>query len=75
MLATDLIDILQSAVDDAGSDVEVRLAIQPHWPFEYSISKWGDMVPVVVDGETILYIPAGSQLRYLPLQAREVVGW
>lgn len=76
MLATDLIAALKSAVCDAGEDLEVRLAIQPSWPFEYDISKWSDIAPVELeDGSHVVYLPEGTQLNYLPGVARDILGW
>ena len=34
-----LIEELQMIADNWGEDVEVRLAMQPSWPFEYSIAS------------------------------------
>lgn len=33
-----LIDQLDAIADEYGSDIEVRLATQPSWPFEYTIA-------------------------------------
>ena len=43
MTAAELIELLQGV----NPDTEVRLAQQPHWPFEYSV---GEMVCVQVGG-------------------------
>lgn len=37
MLATELIEILQDAIEMHGEDLEVKLAEQPSWPFQYDI--------------------------------------
>lgn len=38
MTIQELISILQDAAEEIGEDAEVRLAHQPSWPFEYSLS-------------------------------------
>jgi hypothetical protein len=52
MTAKDLIRLLK----DVDPDTEVRLAQQPHWPFEYSI---GEIAAVAVggpeEGDTVTY--------------------
>lgn len=79
MRLSELIEKLE-AFQDAypGKDPEVRLAIQPSWPFEYSIHSIssprlkddrgeddrGEKVPVV-------YLSEGSQLGYLPRAAQD----
>lgn len=75
-------------LEDFDPYAEVRLAIQPSWPFEHSI---GNVVSVdltdedadddeeVPDyantGERIVYIGEGRQLGYLPGQASHELGW
>jgi hypothetical protein len=75
-------------LEDFNPDSEVRLAIQPSWPFEHSI---GNVVSVgltdedadedeeVPDyantGEEIVYIGEGYQVGYLPGQASHELGW
>jgi len=39
MSVLDLIYELESIARDYGDDIEVRLAEQPNWPFEYSVSR------------------------------------
>lgn len=58
-------------------DVEVRLAIQPNYPFEYSISSYNCPVAEVMDdnGNYTLYIVQGEQLGYLSQEATEACGW
>ena len=57
-------------LEDMNPDSEVRLAIQPRWAFEHSISG---VAEVEVDGEYIVYIGEGSQLGYLPEGAAEEI--
>ena len=57
-------------------DAPVRFASQPAWPFEYSISG---IVQTTVDDrgnkEDVVYLEEGSQLGYLPSEAKEELGW
>ena len=64
-------------------EAQVRFASQPSWPFEYSING---VVEVTVpkpnkqtyDGhatEDVVYLEEGSQLRYLPKEAADELGW
>jgi len=75
-------------LEDFNPDSEVRLAIQPSWPFEHSI---GNVVSVSLTdedadddeevpdyantGEEIVYIGEGYQVGYLPGQASSELGW
>ena len=52
-------------------DTEVRFASQPSWPFEYSINS----VVEVVDGTPVVYLEEGSQLGYLPSEAKNQLMW
>lgn len=52
--------------------MEVRFASQPNWPFEYSIN---DAVPVKTDDGEIIYLEEGTQLGYLPGEAKDELGW
>lgn len=76
---------LKMLLEDLDEDAEVRLAMQPSWPMEYTI---GDVVLVEetplheldeheVDDYTpgIVYISEGDQLGYLPSQVSEELGW
>lgn len=49
-----------------------EIAEQPRWPFEYSVS---DVVEVVMNDETVVYIAEGNQLRYLRGEARNTLDW
>jgi hypothetical protein len=78
MYAMELIELLEDAIaGNGGDDLEVRLATQPSWPFEYSITGTyvrGQEEAVDDDGnvvddddaEVIFYIGEGTQLDYLP---------
>jgi len=79
MTISELIYELQRMPQDA----EIRLAMQPAWPFEYSI---GGVVLVSSnesegfddrehEEEAIVYLSEGSQIGYLSDEAREELGW
>lgn len=73
---------LLAALQGFDEGTEVRLAMQPSWPFEYSISE---VIPVNLkddeddeDDETepdVVYLVEGTQLGYLPQKATEEIGW
>lgn len=76
---------LKILLEDFDEDAEVRLAMQPSWPMEYTI---GDVVLVEEDLSRtmseyqvdehepgIVYISEGDQLGYLPQRATEDLGW
>jgi len=76
--------VLKQACNDADAsidDVEVRLAFQPHWPFEYSIDSGPDILVVEVQNDAyerfdkIIYLPEGFQIGYLPDIAAKSLGW
>jgi len=66
-------------------DAEVRLAMQPSWPFEYSIGQvvsGADAhddpddepdIERVMDG--FVYIAEERQVRYLPGAVKNLLGW
>jgi len=60
-------------VEESYGDIEVRLAEQPRWAFEYSIQE--ELGVAKVKGEMIAYLAEGSQLNYLPHSASVAVGW
>lgn len=75
----DLIDALEDVASEHGDDIEVRLAQQPRWAFEYSLN--GD-TPVAVANvkehgrrQCVAYIAEGQQLNYLPQAAAVALGW
>lgn len=68
---------LLDMISELPSDMEVRFASQPNYPFEYNIS---DVVVVEVEdrrGETkeIVYLAEGRQLGYLPGDVSVELGW
>jgi hypothetical protein len=68
MTLSDLIEQLTDLADEVGGDAEVRLAIQPNYPFEHGLGE-----PVVVDG--VVYIPETGQRGYLDGAVSEELGW
>ena len=76
MTALELIDVLRTAVEDmnGGKDLEVRIAEQPHWPFEYSVDREAtERAAGLCDGK--LYIVEGRQIDYLRGEVRDAIGW
>jgi hypothetical protein len=73
MRLSELSELLDEAKYHFGDDVDpdVRLAIQPSWPFEYSI----DNVIEDPSGEPVIYISEKNQLAYLPSDVSEELGW
>ena len=70
LTVADLIEFLE----DCNPDAEVRLAMQPRWPFEYSIDGFSLMESETDDGP-VVYLPEGQQLNYLPGNVQEDLGW
>ncbi len=68
---SDLVDQLQQFDPNA----EVRLATQPSWPFEWSLSRSEPAVEVDLDGQPVVYLVQGAQLGYLPGAAHGELGW
>lgn len=69
MTVEELIIELESLPEDA----EIRLAMQPSWPFEYGIGCVTEAVSFP-EGD-VAYLAEGPQLGYLPGAAREAIGW
>jgi len=68
---SDLLEELQQFDPDA----EVRLATQPAWPFEWSLSTTDPAVEFDLDGQPVAYLVEGKQLGYLPGAVRDELGW
>ena len=73
MKVRELIEELECYPDD----LEVKLAHQPSWPFEYTI---GDVVEAKLDDEdpskgNAVFIGEGEQEGYLPYDASCSLGW
>ena len=91
MTLRDLIDRLERIAEDLETDadhVEVRLALQPSWPFEHEID---DVIAVEVpaavgapdapdldtmpDLDVVIYISEQRQIGYLPGRVARELGW
>ena len=79
MTAQELIEELEYAIERNGNqDVEVLMAQQPKWAFEYSIES---AVTVEVGNECddvkdkVVYLGEGSQIGYLNENASNELGW
>lgn len=68
MNARDLIELLQ----DLDPDTEIRVAHQPHYPFEYSIES---MVTIGDTDNQVAYLGEGDQIGYLSQEAAVALGW
>ena len=84
MTATQLIDELEYAIErNGGDDVEVLMAQQPKWPFEYTIEQAVMVADVDEDEEddrvspknVKVYLGEGSQIGYLNENAHNELGW
>ena len=85
MTAQELIEELEYAIERNGNqDVEVLIAQQPSWPFEYTIEQ-AVMVADEVDEDEEddrvspknmkVYLGEGSQIGYLNENAHNELGW
>ena len=72
---------LKELFDQMDPDTEVRLAMQPAWPFEYSINDYAIIDTseeedfAKDDGKSVLYLTEGRQIGYLPKQVCDEIGW
>jgi hypothetical protein len=86
--ASDLIDALSAAATAADVDldeIDVRLAHQPQWAFEYAIDEHADITVVQVlrnEGldpdrppANVIYLPESHQIGYLPAEGARAIGW
>ena len=64
-------------LEDCDPEAEVRLATQPSWPFEWSLSSRepGPAVQVDLEDQPVVYLVEGEQLGYLPGSIAEELGW
>lgn len=74
MLISELIEQLMD-IQSTYPDAEVRLAMQPAWPFEFSIHS---VTPITLEADQgeevpVVYLSEGVQLGYLPGAARDAV--
>lgn len=69
MTVREMIEILGGMDQDA----EVRLAIQPRYPFEHGV---GDIVETPRKGfDSVVYIGESGQIGYLPEDVTEELNW
>jgi hypothetical protein len=80
MTVEELIEQLSELVEggEVPPDADVRLAVQPGWPFEHSVARVA--VPEGSEGDDpeagqVVYIGEGEQLGYLRSTARDALGW
>lgn len=71
MTAKDLIEQLQ----DLDPNTEIRLAIQPNYPFEHEIANELAILPEDRRGNQVAYLVDAGQIGYLPPQAAVACGW
>jgi hypothetical protein len=75
----DLIEQLEDIAQEYDDNVIVRMAQQPSWPFEYSITDVAIVLPTkkaTAQGDPVLcYLGEGQQLGYLPGKAAIALGW
>jgi hypothetical protein len=89
MTIRELIEQLEEHAEAHGDALEVRLAQQPSWPFEYSIARV-EVADTSDDDESneddeddaelvapqvVCYLTEGTQLGYLPGAAARAIGW
>lgn len=67
MNISELISVLEDFAEE-NPDANVKLAMQPNYPFEYSI---GDIIKA---GEDI-FLSEGHQIGYLKGEVRNELGW
>ena len=78
---------LMEELEEYDENTEIRLAIQPSWPFEHTIGsiievdlqeRREEFVPVsaIMEPEhLVVYLGQGGQIGYLPQPASEELGW
>lgn len=81
MDSVDTVGALIAALADYDPDTPIRLAIQPHWPLEYTLGGVA-LTPDDAEGtgpeptgEPVVWIAVGRQVDYLPEIARTALGW
>ena len=67
MTVTELIEQLS----EINPSAEIRLAIQPHYPFEYDVQ---DEIVQTEDGSKV-FIGESEQIGYLGEEIRELLNW
>jgi hypothetical protein len=86
MTIDDLIERLEEYRDEIGGDAEVRLMMQPNWPFEYTVAGLASRAEIneacddddepegdsAGDAAAVVYLCEGRQLGYGTKRAWEV---
>lgn len=65
MTVAELIELLS----DLDPEAEVRLAVQPSWPFEHHLA------PEVAEVGGRVWLAESGQIGYLPGEVAEELGW
>lgn len=71
MRISELIEQLMD-IQSTHPDAVVRLAMQPAWPFEYSIHSISCLEGIKGEDAPVVYLSEGVQLGYLPGAVRDV---
>ena len=66
---------LKEMIAGLDDDIEVRLAMQPTWPFEYDISSVEVMDIDDAEPDRRVYLVEGRQIGYLPGDVTSQLGW
>jgi len=78
MTLLELVESLEDLADELGeekaAETEVRLAVQPRWPFEHDLAgialssdlRRGDDEEVGEESTPVVYLAEGEQLGYAP---------
>lgn len=84
-----IVEELMALLEEMDPEAEVRLASQPAWPFEWTISTVVEVEDSKIEGDQetgeefwretgagrIVYIAEGQQLGYLPGYVSDQLGW
>ena len=73
MTVSELIEHLETHVENGDGNKDVRLACQPNWPFEYSICEQSTADAQATD--EAVYLAEGIQIGYLPGDVSDELGW
>lgn len=69
------VEMLMEILEDLDPDTEIRIAVQPNWPFEHCIEETSAVIEDEEEGTRILYLAAGNQIGYLSDNVREELDW
>ena len=71
MTVGELLEMLEGFDQEA----EIRIAMQPSWPMEYTIAGMAITEDYGEEHGKVVYIAEGRQLGYLPGVAKDDLGW